>query len=389
MINSRPAVSRLFNRGFCLIAGANFLLFLAFYCMMPVLPYFLRDLCHAANSAIGLVIACYSVSCILIRPVAGWMLDAFRRRPIYLIAYTAFMLIFTGYAFTATITAIIAVRLLHGISFGVATVGGTTIVTYLIPQPRLGEGLGLYGLANTVSMAVGPMLGLWLQLQVGYTTLFLILAAITLLGLLLALSVPVPHTEAKRKRKLTLRTLILVPALVPSAALLLASIPYGLTTSYISLLADEYALSVGAGLFYGCMALGLGISRVFGGRLVDKWNISYIIMLSFSLIAVGYVLLTASRTSEAFLISAFMIGLSFGVVHPAFNTLFVRMGGPQMRGAATSTYLTAWDLGIGLGIVAGGIGADNFGSYHTAFVAGVGAVFLSLVVYYFWMRLRK
>ena len=39
---------------------------------------------------------------------------------------------------------------------------------------------------------------------------------------------------------------------------------------------------------------------------------------------------------------------------PAFNTLFVNLAPNSQRGTATSTYLTSWDVGIGVGMLAGG-----------------------------------
>lgn len=215
----------IFNRGFCAIAGANFLLFLSFYALMPVLPYFLEEVYKASGSAIGFVLASYSVACILVRPVAGWMMDNFRRRPIYLITYAVFMLIFPCYPLFTLLGIVILLRFLHGLAFGAATTAGTTIVTYLIPKNRLGEGLGLYGLANTISMAIGPMLGLALYKVLDYDALFLTTALIVLAGLILACMVPVSQEPPKAKRSLSLRTLFLVSALVPAVALMFASVP--------------------------------------------------------------------------------------------------------------------------------------------------------------------
>ena len=161
-----------------------------------------------------------------------------------------------------------------------------------------------------------------------------------------------------------------------------------MTTTYITLLADEYGLRAGAGVFYTTMAIGLGCSRVMGGRWIDRGDITVIIMLSFSLVFCAYTLLTLVHGIVAFLITALLIGLSFGVVHPAFNTLFVRMATPQMRGAATSTYLTAFDMGIGAGILLGGFIASATGTYHASFVAGAISVAIAVTTFYLLKKLR-
>ncbi|MCF0181813.1 MAG: hypothetical protein HUK11_06125 [Muribaculaceae bacterium] len=37
---------KIITPGFCCIAIANFLMFLSFYALMPVLPYYLREMAH-------------------------------------------------------------------------------------------------------------------------------------------------------------------------------------------------------------------------------------------------------------------------------------------------------------------------------------------------------
>ena len=39
---------------------------------------------------------------------------------------------------------------------------------------------------------------------------------------------------------------------------------------------------------------------------------------------------------------------------PAYNTLFVNLAPNSQRGTATSTYLTSWDVGLGIGMLSGG-----------------------------------
>ncbi|MXQ53319.1 MFS transporter [Shimazuella alba] len=57
---------------------------------------------------------------------------------------------------------LILLRLLHGIGPAVSTISIGTAVADIILETRRGEEMGLYGLAMTISMAVGPILGIWL-----------------------------------------------------------------------------------------------------------------------------------------------------------------------------------------------------------------------------------
>lgn len=78
----------------------------------------------------------------------------------------------------------------------------------------------------------------------------------------------------------------------------------------------------------------------------------------------------AGVTSVLFLGIALLQGVAFGTMFPAFNTLFVSLGTNSQRGTATSTYLTSWDVGIGIGLMTGGVVAEAFGGFNHAYLIG-------------------
>ena len=77
---------------------------------------------------------------------------------------------------------------------------------------------------------------------------------------------------------ISLDRFILVNGIPAGIALLLLSIPYGVTSTYIALYAKELDLNVSSGLFFTFMAIGMMISRLFSGKLVDKGYITQVII---------------------------------------------------------------------------------------------------------------
>ena len=74
---------------FCYILAANFLLFFAFYLILPILPFYLKEEFMIGKSMIGFILSCYTLAALCIRPFAGYLLDTFARRPLYLaVSYT-------------------------------------------------------------------------------------------------------------------------------------------------------------------------------------------------------------------------------------------------------------------------------------------------------------
>ena len=59
---------RLITPSYCCILAANFLLYFGFWLLVPVLPFYLSEIFHASNTTIGIVLSCYTVSSLCIRP---------------------------------------------------------------------------------------------------------------------------------------------------------------------------------------------------------------------------------------------------------------------------------------------------------------------------------
>ena len=97
------------------------------------------------------------------------------------------------------------------------------------------------------------------------------------------------------------------------------------------------------------------MSRLFSGRQVDKGRIVAVISFGIYLVCFCFFGLSSCKWLMAefpavgryvFFGIALLLGVGFGTMFPAFNTLFVNLAPNSKRGTATSTYLTSWDVGI-------------------------------------------
>jgi len=78
---------------------------------------------------------------------------------------------------------------------------------------------------------------------------------------------------------------------------------------------------------------------------------------------------------------ALFLGIGFGTMFPAFNTLFINLAENRQRGTATSTYLTSWDVGIGIGLLIGGHIAEQWGGFEYAFLFGACLTVISTIFF--------
>lgn len=342
-------------------------MYFGFWLLIPILPFYLKEQFGCQEGAIGTILCCYTLSALCTRPFMGYLYDGFPRKPIYLTAFFVFMSIFVGYLLAGTLLIFILLRTLHGMAFGTVTVGGNTLVIDITPSSRRGEALGYYGLTNNTAMSIGPMVGLFMHESLSFQDIFACGLGTCLAGFLLACLVRTPRKIPVKRAPVSLDRFILLKGLPAGGALLLLSIPYGATTNYVAMYARQIGLDAPTGFFFTLMAVGMGISRIFAGRFVDRGFITQTISYGFYVVSAAFFLLSACslliQQSEvlcttAFYLVPFMLGVGFGVMFPAYNTLFVNLAPNSQRGTATSTYLTSWDVGIGLGISSGGLIAE-------------------------------
>ena len=386
------AKDKLFTPGFCYILAANFLLFFAFYLLLPVLPFYLKEQFMAGKSMIGFILSCYTIACLCIRPFSGYLLDTFSRKPLYLLSYFIFTIIFGGYVMAGLLAVFIGLRIIHGFAFGMVSVAGNTIVIDILPSARRGEGLGYYGLANNIAMSFGPMTGLFMHNTCSYEVIFACSFLSGCLGIVMASLVKTPRKPPVKKEPISLDRFLLVKGIPAGLSLLLLSVPYGMTTTYVAMYAEEIDIRVSSGLYFTFMAVGLAVSRIFSGKQVDKGRITFVISLGMFLACGSFLALASCEslmgwnpgfTSLFFLFIALLQGVAFGTMFPAFNTLFINLAPNSQRGTATSTYLTSWDVGIGIGLMAGGVIAQAFGGFSHAYLLGALLTIISALYFLF------
>ena len=164
-----------------------------------------------------------------------------------------------------------------------------------------------------------------------------------------------------------------------------------MTTNYVAMYARQIGITAETGFFFTLMAVGMAISRLFSGRLVDKGMITQVIAAGLYLVSFCYFILTAcgwlvdwniSIATALFFLVALLLGVGFGTMFPAYNTLFVNLAPNSQRGTATSTYLTSWDVGLGIGMLAGGYIAE-ISTFRVAYLFGAALTVVSLFHFHF------
>ena len=360
---------RLMSKNFTLLTIANFFMAIAFYFMTPVMSVFMADTFHSDEQQVGIAMFAFTIAAIGIRPFAGYILDGFNRHIVYLISFLVFMLLFTGYALVGCIALLVAIRFLHGLSWGAINTSAYTLAIDFIPEQRRGLGLGVFGISMNIAMALAPLIAFAIARSSGYDTLFYSAVGICLVGFVLASLLSVNKVKRVPQR-LSISNLFEKKVLIISINAMLAQIPYGGIISFIAL----YSRQIGeahSGLFFILMAIGFGLSRILSGWLYDKFGPRNVIAAGISSIFLGLVIIGFFATPLGFNASAIILGIGFGVLSPTFQAMANKYIAPESRGAANSTYLMCVDSGIGLGMILFGLLIPTVGYNGTFYASAI------------------
>lgn len=376
MAETKPV---LWNRNFIQCCISYFLMNFAFYLLMPTLPIYLVEELGVSTSKVGMIVGSYTIGLLCVRPFSGYLVDCFSRKPLYLVAFTAFACIFAGYWFAVTAGMIMAVRFLQGGFMGLTSVSGNTITIDVIPSKRRGEGMGFYGLTINLAMSLAPLVAVGLYDRVGFQWIVFVGLVTAFIGIGSVGQIRYPKREKTARPTFSLDRFILVTALPAALSYLLVAIPYGMLLSFVVLYGKEVGVP-DPGYFFICLAIGVGTARLVSGRLVDRGKIHLVSIISLFSLAVSFAVFASIHTPFVFFACGLAIGIGFGVSVPAFQCLFVNVAPHHMRGTATSTYLTSFDFGMGIGMLSAGFIA-SYVNLATAFGIGSVCCLLSLIVY--------
>jgi len=345
----------IWNKDFILLISSNLLTYITYYAILSVLPIYVVNELHCTKVQVGVIVGIYTIASVLVRPFSGFTIDRFGRRTIFLTALFFYTFFYFGYLIAYSITSLLVLRFVQGLTWGFTTVSSSTIAIDSIPPSKRGEGIGYFALSTTLGMSIGPIVGLFLGHKWGYKVMFLSGCVISCISFVCAYAIHIRKRYVVGKRIVfTTKSLFDRNSIVPSINVFITMIAYGALLSFIALYGRELGIQ-NASLYFLIFSIGIALSRITTGKIFDKEGPQRLIPFCMILLIVGFPLLALAKTAVLFYISAFIIGFGNGVIFPTFQSMVNNLSDSLHRGAANSTIYTAVDLGMGVGMISGGL----------------------------------
>ncbi|WP_194541248.1 MFS transporter [Paenibacillus sp. JZ16] len=372
-------MERLWTKPFIQMTVGMLFLFTGFYLLLPTLPLYIKHL-GGSETQVGLAAGAFTLTAVVFRPMVGGLVDRYGRRAFYIWGLIFFVLSMYLYDWVSSILLLLALRILHGASWAFSTTSIGTVITDLIPASRRGEGMGWYGMAMTVAMAIGPMLGTYIVGGYSFQTLFLVATGLSLVAFILAYMTRAPYQAKPSAGRIQLVEKSVLPVTV---AIFFLAVAYGGITTFLPLFAES--IRVNPGTFFLVYAVALTLIRPFAGKLSDRFGEAAVIIPSLVVTTGALIVLSLSSGLPGLIIAAILYGIGFGSAQPALQAATLRIAPEDRRGAANASFMTAFDLGIGLGAILLGLVSERIG-YAYLFTVTAVSVVVSLVIFTIFVR---
>lgn len=360
-------------------------MFFAFNLVMPVVAMYVMDRFNASSSMAGIVVSSYIITALLARPFSGYLVDRYDRKKLYITTYIIFALLFIGYIVADSIAMLIATRIMLGATFAVITTASNTIAIDVVPSHRRAEGIGYFGALIVISMAVGPMVGLYLMDLISYKGLFTVAFISCCVGAITGALVKTQKREIKEVTALSFDRFFLTDAISIAVIMALIYFLYGSLMAYVSIYVKSCDLNCNSGNFFLLFSIGIIISRALAGRFLSRGLHNSLIVVGLSAILVAGAIFALYLTNATFVISSFALGIGFGLVAPSAQAMIVDLVPHNRRGTANSTYFIALDLGSGMGMLTGGMIA-HFGGFQTTYLVGLTFTLIAFLIFNLYSR---
>jgi MFS family permease len=382
---------RLWTKNFIIIAFVNFLIYIVFYLLMAVIANFAVTKFNAGPGVAGLVSGIFIIGILAGRLAAARVVERFGSRKILIIGTFAFILTSASYFLAFSLPLLATVRFLHGIAYGIASTATGTIVAQVIPGKRRGEGISFYSMSQILATALGPFIGMSLNRNLGFTSIFLVNAGIAAAGFGLSFFISQPGSRAPLTEEAPIKgipgiSVFLELSAIPiSIIVLIVGFNYSSVLSFMSLYSKEIHLEKAASFFFIVYAAVVALSRPFSGKLLDAKGPNSVVYPSLAVFALGMFLLSRAGDGFLLLLSGAVIGLGYGNFLSCGQAISIKKASPGRLGVATATYYMFLDIGFGIGPYAFGSLVDSTG-YRGLYLIMAASVAATIALYFFLFR---
>lgn len=363
---------------------------LVFYLLMSTTASYAAAAYGADPTGAGVAASGFMVGAVVARGGAGYLFLRLGLRRVLAPALVACVLTTAAYFAAWSLAALVVVRVLNGLAFGVTATALAGAIMGIVPASRRGAGAGWSGAAIALSSGLGPFLGFaLLNSPLGMTGVFgaalscsLLCAALALPPLRLVSHHP-PAPQGRPRAAIVERGALPIGATVGVAAL-----AFSVVLAFLHPFAAQAGLTGAAAWYFPVYAAALLLTRPLSGNLQDRRGDDAVLIPALALTVAGTACTAAAGSAALLLTGAVLLGAGYGTLISAGQAFAVARAPRGHAGVAVASFFLLVDGGTGLGPIVLGSLVPAIG-YGGVFWCGPALGLAALAGYLLLLRGRQ
>jgi putative sugar transporter len=350
-----PVHVRLWNKHFWLLAMANLLLVMSSYMLVATIPLRMEVRGYSILQ-IALVMGVFFIGIYLFGSLSGYLVQRYRRKNVFnlsillLLAVTGVLYYLSSLPYNSfDYMLLVGLRFMQGAFYGLSQlVLLSTLIIDTVEAVHRTEANHAATWFGSFALSLGPLAGIYVYQSMNFGSV-LILSCICLLVAfvfvnLIRFPFRMPSEDYSR--------FSFDRFLLKGSHWLFVNVV--LVTSVVGvLLSIEHTPR-----FYGMMMLGFVIAILAERFVFADADLRSEATTGMIVIGIAVLLMITRRQESVSYIVPILIGLGVGLIGSRFLLFFIKMSDHCQRGTSQSTFLLAWETGIGIGLV------FSYGLFH-------------------------
>jgi DHA1 family tetracycline resistance protein-like MFS transporter len=319
------------------ILGITFIDILGFSILIPLMPYYVKHF-GAPDIVVGALFATFALCQFVGGPVWGNVSDRVGRKRVLIVSQIGATIGWTMLAFAPTIAIVFVARIIEGFSGGNISVT-QAYVSDLVEPAKRGRAFSYIGAAFSAGLVFGPLAGGYLVGKYGYSTPFLLAAALQVVTLIVTIVVLPESRKPTDEKPATLndiRTSLQDPQIAPVMwqKLVFSLGLYGWFSVFTLVLHEQFGFDATAASYFFC-AFGL-TSIVFQigvvGRMTDALGDRRSSNIGFVSLLVGFAVIPFAHTLAVAAVMVVFFSFGLSLVNATIPALLSANAPDNMRG---------------------------------------------------------
>lgn len=350
-----PVHVRLWNKHFWLLAMANLLLVMSSYMLVATIPLRMEVRGYSILQ-IALVMGMFFVGIYLFGSLSGYLVQRYRRKNVFnlsillLLAVTGVLYYLSSLPYNSfDYMLLVGLRFMQGAFYGLSQlVLLSTLIIDTVEAVHRTEANHAATWFGRFALSLGPLAGIYVYQSMNFGSVHILSCICLLVAFVFVNLIRFPfRMPSEDYSRFSFDRFLL-----KGSHWLFVNVV--LVTSVVGvLLSIEHTPR-----FYGMMMLGFVIAILAERFVFADADLRSEATTGMIVIGIAVLLMITRRQESVSYIVPILIGLGVGLIGSRFLLFFIKMSDHCQRGTSQSTFLLAWETGIGIGLVL------SYGLFH-------------------------